>query len=112
MESHDATRAEADKGKKASTQAADLEKQNKDLSARLATAEKKASTPTADPAELKRLRADADSAHADADKARKSAADLEKKNTDLNAQLASAKKEELTEAQIQQAVQRALSGRE
>jgi DNA repair exonuclease SbcCD ATPase subunit len=86
-------RAEADKSRKASAQAAELEKQNKDLSARLATAEKKASAPTVDPTELKKLRAEADSAHTDADKARKSAADLEKKNSDLSAQLASAKKE-------------------
>ena len=88
------TRAEADAAKKSAAQAANLEKQNKDLSARLATAEKKASTPTVDPAELKRLRAEADSARADADKARKSTADLEKKNTDLSAKLAAAEKNE------------------
>jgi len=99
----DAARAEADKGKKASAQAADLEKQNKDLSAQLATAQKKAATPTADPAEVKKLRADADNARADADKARKSSTDLEKKNAaqlsdlqkqnkDLSAKLAAAEK--------------------
>ena len=46
----DAARADADKGKKASARVADLEKQNKDLSAQLA-AEKKteAEAPTAVP---------------------------------------------------------------
>ena len=87
------TRAEADAAKKSAAQVPDLEKQNKDLSAKLAAADKKASTPTVGPAELKKLQGEADSARADADKARKSAADLEKKNTDLNAQLAAAKKE-------------------
>jgi DNA repair exonuclease SbcCD ATPase subunit len=76
----DAARADADRSKKASAQVANLEKQNKDLSAQLATAEKKASIPTVDTAELKKLRAEADSARADADKARKSSTDLEKKN--------------------------------
>jgi DNA repair exonuclease SbcCD ATPase subunit len=83
---------EADKGKKASAQAADLAKQNKDLSAQLAAADKKLMTPTADPAELKKARTEADSAHADADRARKAAVDLEKQNEDLNAKLAAAEK--------------------
>jgi hypothetical protein len=86
------TRAEADAAKKSAAQVPELEKQNKDLNAKIATVEKKASTPTTDPSELKKLRAEADSAHADADKARKSNTDLEKKNTDLSAQLASAQK--------------------
>jgi chromosome segregation ATPase len=87
------TRTEADAAKKSAAQVPDLEKQNKDLSTKLAIADKKASTPAVDPAELKRVRAEADSARADADKARKSSTDLEKKNADLSTQLASAKKE-------------------
>src|ERR1017187_2111383 len=94
------TRTEADAAKKSAAQVPDLEKQNKDLNARLATVEKKSSTPTVDPAELKRLRTEADTARADADKARKSSADLEKKNADLSGQMAAVKKEAVAKPAI------------
>ncbi len=90
------TRAEADAAKKSAAQVPDLEKQNKDLSAKLAAADKKSSTPTVDPAELKKTRADLDAARADAAaQTKKNAAqlsDLQKQNKDLSAQLAVAEK--------------------
>jgi predicted nucleic acid-binding Zn-ribbon protein len=56
-------------------------------------AAKVAATPTVDNSELKKVRAEADSARADAEKAHKTVADLEKRNADLRKQLASAKKQ-------------------
>ena len=90
------SRKELDQAKKSTSQVADLQKQNKDLSTQLAAAKKEASArytppvlaPTVDSADLKKLRAEADSARADAEKARKTISDLEKKNADLSSKLA------------------------
>lgn len=99
----DKARAEADTAKKSTSQVADLQKQNKDLSAQLASAKKEASVkiapvvaaPMGDSTELKKLRADLDAARADAAQSKKNAAraaDLEKENKDLSAKLAGAEK--------------------
>jgi DNA repair exonuclease SbcCD ATPase subunit len=102
----DAARAESAQAKKSAARAADLEKQNSELSAKLAAAEKKASVkppaPT-DSAEVKKLRGDLDAARAqlndarkDAEQARKKSdarvAELEKQNADLSAKLSAAQK--------------------
>ena len=109
-------RKELDQSKKSAAQVADLQKQNKDLSSQLTTAKKEASAkvtpaaaaPAVDPAELKKLRAEADSARADAEKARKTASDLEKKNADLSSKLASEKKAATTAAAAEPADARVL----
>lgn len=95
------TRAEADAAKKSAAQVPELQKQNKDLSAQLAVAEKKSVTaklvtpaPT-DTAELNKLRSDLADARAEADKGKNAsaqAADLERQNKDLSAKLTAAEK--------------------
>jgi hypothetical protein len=93
--------SQAENEKKAAARVTDLEKQNKDLSAQLADAKKEASikvvstapVTASDPSALKKLRAEADSAHADAEKSRKAASDLERKNLDLSSQITAAKKQ-------------------
>lgn len=88
--------AEAKRAAKSSAQVDKLAQENKDLKDQLAAAQKKATAKAAAPAEspeLKKLRADADSARAEADKARKASSDLERKNADLNSQIAAAKKQ-------------------
>jgi hypothetical protein len=92
---------QAENAKKATARVTDLEKQNRDLSAQLADAKKETSTKVvstapvtgSDSSALKKLRAEADSAHADAEKARKAASDLERKNFDLSSQITAAKKQ-------------------
>jgi predicted RNase H-like nuclease (RuvC/YqgF family) len=91
-------RKELDQAKKSASRVANLQKQNKDLQDQLASAKKEAAikvaaAPAVDNSELKKLRAEADSARANAEKARKTASDLEKKNADLRKQLASTKKQ-------------------
>ena len=91
-----------DQATKSALQINTLQKENNDLKAKLATAEKQAATakPT-DTAQLKKLRADADSARAEADKAKKEAADLETKTADLSKQVAAAKKSASQVADLQ-----------
>ena len=108
----DSARADADKSRKA---AADLEKQNKDLSAKLASAEKKTNITPTDSSEVKNLRTELDKSHAEVADLKKQVAakpvlapvpvadnsevkslrtqvsDLQKQNKDLNAKLAAAK---------------------
>ena len=94
------TRKELDQTKKSASQVSDLEKQNKDLSAKLAASEKKAAAkpvpaPVDNSAELKKLHEELDSARTDADKGKKAAArasELEKENKDLSAKLVAEKK--------------------
>jgi myosin heavy subunit len=97
------TRKELEQAKKSAGQVSDLEKQNKDLSAKLAAADKKATataakpTPVDNSAELKKLRDQLDATRAEADKRKKASAqvaDLEKQNKDLSAKLAAEKKTE------------------
>jgi chromosome segregation ATPase len=88
-----------DQAKKSAGEVTTLQRQNKDLIAQLDAAKKDASAkvtpvaaaPVSDSAELKKLRADADSSRADADKARKTVADLEKQNADLSSKLSAEK---------------------
>ena len=97
------THKELDQAKKSAGQVSDLEKQNKDLSAKLAAADKKASAAAAKPApvdnsaELKKLRDQLDATRAEADKGKKASArvgELERENKDLNAKLIAQKKDE------------------
>jgi hypothetical protein len=59
------TRAEADAAKKSAAQVPDLQKQNKDLSAKLAAAEKKTNIAPTDSSEVKSLRAELDKSNAE-----------------------------------------------
>ena len=110
------TRAEADAAKKSAAQVPDLQKQNKDLSAKLASAEKKTNISPTDSSEVKSLRAELDKSHAEVADLKKQVAakpvvapvpvadnsevkslrtqvsDLQKQNKDLNAKLAAAAK--------------------
>ena len=97
------TRKELEQAKKSAGLVPDLEKQNKDLSAKLGAADKKAVAAAAKPApvdnsaELKKLRDELDATRAEADKGKKASAqvaDLEKQNKDLSAKLAAEKKAE------------------
>jgi predicted nucleic acid-binding Zn-ribbon protein len=114
----DKAHADADAARKSASQVPELQKQNKDLSAQLAAARKEASAkvtpvvaaPAPDPAELKKLRAEADGARADAEKARKTAADLQKSNADLNAQITTAKKQAADAADARSAELKKLRG--
>ncbi len=98
------TRKELDQAKNSASQVSDLQKQNKDLSAKLAAADKKAAAAAARPvpidnsAELKKLREELDTFRAEADKGKKASArvgeQLEKENKDLTSKLAEEKKAE------------------
>jgi DNA repair exonuclease SbcCD ATPase subunit len=93
-------RAETERAKKAGQQVADLQKQNKELAAKLAAAEKmpapaKAAAP-AESAELKKLRTELADARAETERAKKAGqqvADLQKQNKELAAKLEAAQKQ-------------------
>jgi hypothetical protein len=77
----DAARAEAAQAKRNAARVADLEKENRDLSAKLEAAEKKASAKPmmpVDSAEVKNLRADLDKSRGDLEKSRAEVAELKK----------------------------------
>jgi len=95
------THKQLDQANKSASQVSDLQKQNKDLSAKLAAADKNASAAAAKPvpvdnsAELKKVQGQLDAARAEADKGKKASAqvaDLQKQNKDLTAKLAAEKK--------------------
>jgi hypothetical protein len=97
------TQKQLEQANKSASQVSELEKQNKDLSAKLAASDKKAAVLAAKPvpvdnsAELKKLQGDLDTARAEADKGRKASAranELEKENKDLSVKLAAQKKED------------------
>jgi predicted nucleic acid-binding Zn-ribbon protein len=108
------TRTEADAAKKSAAQVPDLQKQNKDLSAKLASTEKKTNIAPTDSSEVKNLRTELDKSHAEVADLKKQVAakpvlapvpvadnsevkslrtqvsDLQRQNKDLNAKLAAA----------------------
>ena len=95
------TQKELGQAKNSASQVPDLERQNKDLSAKLAAADKKANAAAAKPvpvdnsAELKKLHDELDATRAEADKGKKASArvnELEKENKDLSAKLTAEKK--------------------
>ncbi len=95
------TQKELGQAKNSASQVSDLERQNKDLSAKLAAADKKATAAAAKPApvdnsaELKKLHDELDATRAEADRGKKASArvnELEKENKDLSAKLTAEKK--------------------
>ena len=95
------TQKELGQAKNSASQVSDLEKQNKDLSAKLAAADKKAAVVAAKPvpvdnsAELKKLQDELAATRAEADKGKKASArvnELEKENKDLSAKLTAERK--------------------
>jgi hypothetical protein len=90
------TQKQLNQAKDSASHVADLEKQNKDLSAKLAAVTAKP-VPADNSAELKKLRDELDATRAEADKGKKASArvaELEKENKDLNSKLTAEKKEE------------------
>lgn len=90
------TQKQLNQAKNSASQVSDLEKQNKDLSAKLAAATAKP-VPVDNSAELKKLRDELDATRAEADKGKKASArvtELEKENKDLSSKLTAEKKEE------------------